>query len=144
MVSSTWQPNGLAVVVKGDATTRPLARPDLWGSRWNLTYTASAAVSDDKKTAVVRLHSNSSTATLFVVNIHGGNTNAESRVVGSNDAVVTAVNGTLLAAPSLWSFNTPANPNAVAPTTLSVQQSGASSIAVKMPAHSFAVLTLHF
>ena len=156
MVSSTWQPNGLAVAVQSDNGKRTAA--DAWGSSWNLTFTASAAVSDDTKTVVVRLHSNSSTPTAFAVNFHhgsgadgsGGGTGSdrgESGGIGGASTkwagVATAVNGTLLAAPSLQSFNTPANPTLVKPHPFSVQQSG-SSITLTMPPHSFAVLTVQF
>merc|ERR1712216_980349 len=114
MVSSTWQPNGVPSSVRVDpGSLPPLAGPDDWGSSWNLTFTASAAPSDDKKTAVVRLHSNSSSSASLTVNLQSNGstrTTSTSSSSSSSSVKIVAANATLLAAPSLWSANSPSNP----------------------------------
>ena len=54
MVASTWQPKMVTTTVTG-----PEVQPkDSWESRWNDTVSGSASVSENGKTAVVRLVNN--------------------------------------------------------------------------------------
>ena len=98
--------------------------PDCWGSHWNNTLTASAAISDDKKTAVV--HSNSTQAVSVRVKFSSG---------------VGEVNATVLAAPSLWAVNTPSAQETVSPKPLEVV-SGPAALEIVVPPHAFVVLTV--
>jgi hypothetical protein len=84
-----------------------------------LQVTASAAVSDDRKMVVVRVHSNSTTPVtvqlkLPQLRLAAGTAASSSSGNGSG----AKVNATLLAAPSLWSVNTPAAQSVVVPRPL--------------------------
>ena len=111
-------------------------QPDVWGSRWNNTVTASAAISDDKRTVVVRIHSNSTQSLPVQVALTGTGTVA----VGAN----WKVNATVLAAPSLWSVNSPAAQTVVAPKTLHVATptGAADRLELTLPLHAYVTLTV--
>ena len=114
-------------------------QPDVWGSRWNNTVTASAAISDDKQTVVVRIHSNS-TQSLSVQVALTGTGRHWTVAVGAN----RKVNATVLAAPSLWSVNSPAAQTVVAPRPLHVATpTGASDrLELTLPPHAYVTLTV--
>ena len=111
-------------------------QPDIWGSRWNSTVSASAAIADNKRVVVVRIHSNNTKRMTVQV-----------ALTGAKVAVDTAgwkANATLLAAPSLWSVNTPAAQTVVAPRQLHVVESSGpvDVFRLQRPPHAYVILTL--
>ncbi len=73
MISETWQPNALATTVFIGDNNELDMQPDLWGSSWNNTISASAATSADNKMVVLRIHSNSTNRVHIDVHVHGLN-----------------------------------------------------------------------
>ena len=111
-------------------------QPDTWGSRWNNTVSASAAISDDKRVVVVRVHSNNTEKLTVQVALTGV------KVAAAN--MGWKANATLLAAPSLWSVNTPAAQTVVAPRQLHVGESSGpvDGLELQIPPHAYVILTL--
>ena len=130
MVAKTWQPNGLATTLSGIDNS-----PDLWGSRWNKTVTASASASDDGKAVTIRLHSNSTAALTVQINLNSKR--AQELSLDAADAVAS-----MLAAPSLSSVNTPAAQDTVVPRPATVRSAAGGGLELAMPPHSFATLTV--
>lgn len=135
MISSTWQPNALRTAISGVSQIPPM-QPDVWGSKWNNTVTASAAISDDKQTVVVRVHSNSTESLSVQVAL----TSTGTAAIGAN----WTANASVLAAPSLSSVNSPAAQTVVAPMPLHVATpSGpAGRLELTLPPHAYATLTV--
>lgn len=102
---------------------------DLWGSHWNDTLSCSAAVSNDKRTAVVRLNSNLTDSITVHIGFKG-------------TASIAIVNATVLSA-TLSAFNTPAAPRKVVPRKLHVDiiSNAGGHLSVLLPPHSFATVT---
>ena len=135
MISESWQPNALATTLSGPPGSTEA--PDAWGSRWNNTITASAAISDSQDTVVVRVHSNSTIPVAVQI-----------KLLGNRAADLLRTNATILAAPSLWSANTVAAQDIVRPTPMVVNVGGGAGgilpgiLELTMPPHSFATLSV--
>jgi hypothetical protein len=137
MISSSWQPNAIRTTVNAAADQSMGVLPDLWGSHWNNTVSASAAVSDDGKMVVVRVHSNSSTLVTVELDFTGGST------------ISQAMRGAVLAVPEgsdfMTTVNTAATPRLIAPRNVTVsvvEGSGSKRAQVTIPAHSFVTATI--
>ena len=133
MISSSWLPNALNVT--WESSDVEVHRRDKWGSAWNSSVSVSAAVSENKHEVVVRLLSNLTTPVEFHIDI--------SEMASSLAPVLC--HASVLVAPTLWgplAVNDPATPRRVEPKLLSGMTCSATTAAVTLPAHSFAVLEI--
>ena len=131
MVTSTWQPNALAVKLTAGPGEQAA---DTHGSSWNDTFSGSASCSDDGKTIQIKLVNNNTHAISVGINFENAG-----KLLAAGPAAAATFNASVLSAPSLDSTNSVANPNLVAPKAVQVLNS-----AVAMPAHSFAVIVATF
>ena len=122
MVSATWQPLGVAA--------RWALEDDGGPAQWNSTFTASAAVSEDGRTLVVRLSSRAPQPVNVTILLEGCG--------GQQWANATYV-ATMLSAASLTAVNSWAGPRQVAPVTSTRAPLEAPLL---MPANGFAVVVV--
>jgi len=126
MIASSWQPLGLNVSWSADGG----GGTDRRGSRWNATYSASAARSANGRTVVIRLLSHATTPTTVSFTLLG-----RRRAMKSTAATYVA---TTLAAPALDAINTAAEPLGVAPRE---HPPASLEEPFTLPARSFAIVT---
>ena len=128
LINRTWQPLGLRIRWVAPEGRQPV---DAYGSRWNNTYSASAASSDDGRLIVVRL--TSWAAMPIRVLLNGTTASSASSLRGSYVATIVG-NGLPVTA-----LNTPSDPEHVTPVQMA---SVDVAVPLLLPPHSFAVATI--